>query len=279
MVKIVTDSASDLPIEFQERYNITVVPSRIWFGSESYLDGVDISTSQFLSILQKNPLIPRTTHAKPSMFMKAFESDNEPVLAILTSSKLSPFYSSAEYAVFQAGLTHVTLFDSMNVSAALSTFVIFAAEMVQKGYSIREIVRVLDDLRKRTRSFIMFDTLKYVVRGGRTSSTQGLIVSALNLKPILSIDEGLLESHTVAFGYSKGMDKLIDLTRNEFHPNEPLYCNVVYAGNPLDAQQLTSKVKDQLRCKTLRTSSIGPSVASNTGPGALGVMTVPYPNF
>lgn len=279
MVQIITDSASDLPPELTAKYNIRVVPANVWFGPEKYVEGVEIEKHQFYDLLVSSPLVPRTTHAGPRRFLQEFRRANDRVLAIMTSRKLSPFYNSASLAVAKFKLGHVTVFDSGTVSMGLGQMVLHAAKLLENGYSVDDILGVLERMKRRQSLFVLLDTLKYVVRGGRAKRSQEVLSNLLNIKPILEVKEGELLPSMRAFGYEKAKEEILMEAVSRYSNDRRLLASVLYSTNLMEGQEFYSAVQARLDPKTLYIGKVGSSVGSNVGPNALALAIAPelYP--
>ncbi len=275
MVKIITDSASDIPTELVTRYDITVIPAFVWFGGEKYADGIDIEKHEFYDRLVKSDLVPRTTHASPRTFLHEFKKHREPVLAILTSKKLSPFYYSAELAVQKFSLTHVTLYDSETVSMGLGQLVLTAAKLIETGHSIDDVLYVLDEMKKKQSLFVLLDTLKYIVRGGRAKRSQEVLSNLLNIKPVLHIKDGELHPFDKGFGYEKTKEKVLKSVEKLYQGTPNLIVSILYSTNLLAGQEFYSEIVELLNPKTIYMAKVGPSVGSNVGPNALALAIAP----
>ncbi len=270
-----TDSASDLPPELSTRYNIHIVPANVWFGPEKYVEGVDLEKHEFYDLLVSSPLVPRTTHAGPRRFLQEFRRTNDKILAILTSKKLSPFYQSASLAVAKFGLGHVTVFDSGTVSMGLGQLVLHAAKLFEEGHSIDSVLDVLERMKQRQALFVLLDTLKYVVRGGRAKRSQEVLSNILNIKPILEVVDGELIPSMRALGFDKAKEKILEEASRRYANESQLLASVLYSTNLLEGQEFYSTVLERIAPKTLYIGKVGSSVGSNVGPNALALAIAP----
>ncbi len=278
MVNIVTVSAADLPIEIANRYDIDIIPANVWFGPHKYIEDKDITKHDFYEMLTTSEYVPRTTHAPPSSFLKVFRKyKGEPTLAILTSPKLSPFYASAEIAINAFNLDHVALFDSGTVSMGLGLQVIIAATMAEQGYQIPDIVERLNTAKKNQALYVLIDTLKYIVRGGRAGKAQEVIAGLLNLKPILQVADGELHPAGTSFGQEKGKEKILQELHMKYQNQKNILASVMFSTNPLDAQDFAAELERRIDAQQLYMARVGSSVGSNVGPNALAVAVIPSP--
>ena len=191
MIKILCDSITDLPVEIIDKYNIDVVPLTVIFNENEYLDGVDISSKDFYEVLRENEALPKTSQATYAQFVKFFEKyKDDEVLYLSGSSAASGTYQSSLLAKNDID-SNITIFDTFNLSIGAGTFVIKACEMVEEGLSVEEIVTNLEKIKNNVGVFFSVDTLEYLKRGGRISSTKAALGNLLNIKPILTVNDGL----------------------------------------------------------------------------------------
>ncbi len=183
-VKIVGDTSSGISPELARQLDLTIVPLRVNFGTETLRDGVEISPTAFLDRLAKSKQFP-TTSQPPAA--------GHEVLCVLLSNKLSGTVMSANAAKQQLHEEHVHIFDTFNVAAGDAILVLEAARLAQAGKSMAEIVQRLEFMRDKVRLYFVVNALEYLAKGGRVSNAQAFIGSLLQMKPILKVENGLVE--------------------------------------------------------------------------------------
>ena len=189
MIKIICDSISDLPIE---KYDIEIIPLTVLFNGKEYLDGENLSNTEFYKMLRESDSMPKTSQATYAQFKSVFEKYNDKdILYIAGSSSASGTYQSSIIAK-NDGHDNVTVFDTQNLSIGSALFVIKACEMVEKGYSIKEIASKLEELKSSEEVIFSVDNLEYLKMGGRISSTKAILGNLLSIKPILEVKDGLV---------------------------------------------------------------------------------------
>lgn len=192
MIKIICDSISDLPIEIIEKYDIEIIPLTVLFNGKEYLDGENLSNTEFYKMLRESDSMPKTSQATYAQFKSVFEKYNDKdILYIAGSSSASGTYQSSIIAK-NDGHDNVTVFDTQNLSIGSALFVIKACEMVEKGYSIKEIASKLEELKSSEEVIFSVDNLEYLKMGGRISSTKAILGNLLSIKPILEVKDGLV---------------------------------------------------------------------------------------
>jgi len=280
MVKIVTDSASDLPPQLVNEYNISIVPARILFGRRCYRDGVDLSPNQFYDLLTKSYYHPNTTQAAPLDFYRIFrhyEKLGEDVLCITLPEALSAFIQSARLAAAEIEDIKVRVYNSSAATSQQGLIVLAAAKMAQAGFSIEEIMSELDVYKPQTSLYAVASTLDYLKRGGRISSANYRIGSLLGVLPIITvIDEHVESIDRQLFGnMEKAVDKVIQYLRDKYGSEDQLDCIVLHAQNISGASMVIDKMQQHLKLDSINITRIGATIGANIGPGALGVAIAP----
>lgn len=213
-VKIVTDSGCDLPMEVVEELRITVVPLVLRFGEEEFLDG-KLSVEEFYRRMEEGQHHPETSQPSIGMFEEVFAkvtADGAEVVCPVLTSKYSGTFNSA-WAAAQRFEGKVMAFDSLSLSWGLGFQVLAAAEAAQRGKGVREILRILEDIRERTHMFIVLDTIENIKRGGRADKIIPVlerVARFLNIKPIINVVEGELKLLGSARSYQGALRKIRD---------------------------------------------------------------------
>lgn len=196
MVRIVTDSTSDIPRELAHEHGIRIVPAIVNFGLESFREGVDISTGEFFARLVASPTLPTTSQPSVGEFMRAYAEaaeSGEPVLAIHLGSTFSGLFSTAHLASESMPERTVTLYDSGSLSMGLGLMVLEAARAARKGARLEQLIHLLDSLKPRTRVIAVLDTLEYLRRGGRLTRISAALGRILSIRPVIQVFDNRLE--------------------------------------------------------------------------------------
>jgi DegV family protein with EDD domain len=279
-VKIVTDSTADIPLEIREKLGIEMVPLKVHFGNESFYDSVDISSSEFYQKLRQSQELPTTSQPSPVDFMEVYkELCDQPetsVLSIHLSSALSGTYQSAMLAKsLLDNKAKVALVDSKSACYGLGLLVIAAAEAAQAGKSLEEIQALVQQLRKGTRIYFILDTLEYLYKGGRIGKASALFGSLLNIKPILTIDDGgEVDSVDKVRGHKKALGRIIELLQKEFEGQIINVC-IGHSEASDSAEQLYNFINDHFQVNRHTYTHIGPVIGTHVGPGTLAVFVTP----
>jgi DegV family protein with EDD domain len=219
-VKIVTDSTSDIPPELSTLLGIEVVPVHIHFGKETYRDGIDLTPTEFYQKLESNENHPVTSQPSIGDFVNVyrdlFNKGATSIVSIHISSKISGTFSSAKRA---AELIKddfaVDVIDSRFNSIGLGLICIAAAKLAMAVESLNKVSDATKNIINRTDMFGIFDTLKYVVRGGRISKTKATVASIIGVKPMLKFSDGSIFQSNLVRTYTKGIEKLVEFVKNK----------------------------------------------------------------
>ena len=241
-IRIITDSASDMPVDYRE--DVTVVPLHVRFGTEEYLDGVNLSHREFYEKLIENEELPTTSQVAPYAFEDVYEKARqagEQVIVITISGKLSGTYQSACIAASDyEDMVHVI--DSENVTVGERALVEYAIRLKDAGDDIDTIVNTINREKKNIHVVGLLDTLEYLKKGGRISKTVAFVGGMLSIKPVISIEAGEVAMLGKARGSKQGNNLLVQQIEKAggIDFSRPLYLG--YAG--LDDTLLQKYITD-----------------------------------
>lgn len=273
-IRIITDSASD--ITGAANTQLTVLPMRINFGEEEYLDGVTISHHEFYEKLIESDTLPVTSLISPAVFEEAFEKavgNGEKVIAITISGKLSGTYQSAILAAAQFE-GNVFVIDSLNAAIGEQILVNYALELVNKGMSAKEIVQTLNDAKKHIHILALLDTLEYLKKGGRISKTVAFVGGALSIKPVVTVIDGEVALLGKARGSKNGNNFLIKEIEkiNGVDFSRPFCLGYTGLSDALLQKYIEdSKALFAEHTNELPVCSIGATIGTHVGPNAIAV--------
>lgn len=269
-IKIVTDSSCDLPAQAVQELGITVVPLYVRFGEEVYRDRVDISEDEFYQRLQHDPIHPSTIQPSPQDFADAYQkvsAEADGIVSIHISSKLSGTCNSALQGKETAGAKcPIEVIDSRTLTMALGMICIMAAKSANMGKGLEEVVAEVKQAVPATRLLALLDTLEYVRKGGRIGRAAALLGSLLNVKPLLSLEDGETVGAGRARTRSKGVDRLVDFVRSATDIED---LAVVYNTTPQEAQALIERLGSIFDKKRIYLATLGPMLGVHLGPGTL----------
>lgn len=211
-VRIIVDSSTDVSEKYREK--IQFVPLTVRFGDKEYLDGVEISKHQFYEMLVESDALPTTSQATPAAFAEYLESvasAGDSAVVITLSSKLSGTYQSAVLAA--EDYPNIYVVDSQSVAIGTGVLAQYAVELAQQGMGAEEIAQVLTQQREKVCVVALLDTLEYLKKGGRISKTVAFAGGMLNIKPVVTIQDGAVALIGKARGSRNGNNLLVEKIR------------------------------------------------------------------
>ena len=273
-VKIIVDSTADMRPEVAEK--VGIVPLTVHFGDQEYISGVNINPKKFYEMLVESDELPTTSQPTPVAFEEAFEKAVEAgheVVCLTCSGKLSGTCQSANIAAAEfSGKVHVV--DSNTIAIALGILVEYAVELAEQGLSAEEIVLKLLQKRDKVKLLALVDTLEYLKKGGRISATAALAGSLLNIKPVITLDEGVIKVIGKARGSRQGNNLLVQEIQKAGGVDFAKPVMLGYTG--LSDALLQKYVQDSAALweghkETLPVSLVSSVVGTHVGPGAVAV--------
>lgn len=278
MIRIVTDSTCDLPQRYVDRHNIKVVPIIIHFDEDVYLDAVTINPETFYRMIEERQALPKTSQPSPGDFAAAYKEvaasgDYDQIISIHVTGKLSGTCQSAQMA---AGMVKdeiaVEVFDSLGGSAGLGYMCIEAARMAEAGASVSEIIARLEQIRSEVNIFLMLADLRFAQMSGRVGRLQGALASLLNVKPIISLEDGVLDVLERARSNRRAIERMLELTAERVG-DSPINLGIVHAVSPTEAEDLLAQAKTKFNCQESYVNDLSLGLAVQFGPGTLGVVS------
>lgn len=272
-VKIVTDSSADLPEELVKKLGITVVPLYVRFGEEVHRDRVTITEDEFYQRLESDPIHPTTVQPGPQDFLEVYQKVStgaDGIVSIHISSKLSGTCNSAMMGKdMLGGECPIEVIDTQAVTMGLGLIVITAAEMAKAGEGMDKIVAEVKRTIPRIHLLALFDTLKYLLLGGRIGKAKALLGSILNVKPILTLKDGEVIPAIQVRSRAKGIDKLFEFVKNASKIED---LAIVYSTTPDEAQALAERLGSVFDREKITIARMGPVLGVHMGPGMLVVV-------
>lgn len=278
MVRIVTDSSSDLPYNVVNDLNIKVVPAKINFGRKRFTDGIDMSGLDFYEKLSTEYFHPLTSPASPLDFYRVFqdlERANEDIIVITLPEYLSGFQVSARLASKYVRKVSVDIIDSGGVSMFQGLLVYQAAQLARIGFSTGEIIPRINALIKRTVMMAYVPSFKYLERGGRVAVATAKLGGLLGYTPVLSFKFGNPQESFKPKGFDAARDIILKELNKIFTPDQPMLISVLHAQNPTQAGEMEDLIKNTFNVIDTVDAVIGPTIGANIGPGGLGIAMSP----
>lgn len=274
-VGIVTDSTCDLGPEWFSANDVTMVPLKVLFGEESFLDWVELEPDRFYKMLTSAPALPKTSQPSPAEFAAAYaslaESGVEEIVSIHLTAALSGTFESATMAAVDAPVP-VRIVDTRRVSQAAGLVVKAAVEARAAGADGAEIERIANTVSESSRMFFVLDTLEYLVKGGRAGKAQGLAVSVLNIKPVLTFNaEGTIEPFKKVKGTKKALQELAAHIAEDAGARGRMRLAILHACTPALAADLQAAIEATgADVEIDSVGLVGSVIGTYAGPNAVG---------
>ena len=277
-IKIVTDSACDVPPELAEKLGITIVPVYLNIGERSYLEGAEMTREQFYSRLSSFSEYPTTAAPAVGTFTELYEQLTQAgatqILSMHIAHDLSATYNAARVGAVAADSAPVTLFDTRQITLGAGLLVLLAAEAAAAGRTIAEIMAMLNEKVSRTRVFGMIDSLESLHRSGRVSWAQFGIGTLLQIKPIMMIADGVISAAAKVRTRQRALSQMLKMV-TEMAPFERLaiiHVNAQEAAEEL--YQLSSSLFSTFSEAAPMIQSITPAVGTHLGVGSVGFAAI-----
>lgn len=273
-IHLVTDSATDLPMSYAKDNDIEIVPLRVQFGEEVFIDGVDINNDQFYKQMSSSNFLPKTSLPSPQDFLDVFKKigKEDSILCITISAATSGTYQSALVASSMVP-NKVEVIDSLHISMGTGLQVMRAKELIDKGLSLEEIKQNILDFRHSIHTFIAIDDLENVVKGGRISNWKGSIAKAMKIKPILNLaSDGSIKVVDYCRGRKRQMNRFIEhiqLTGKDLSQSKFVILHAKASSEEII--YLEEKVRELFNPKEIMIGELGPTMGSHGGFGAIGI--------
>lgn len=272
MVKIVTDSASDLSLEVARELDVTIIPLTVNIEGLGYKDRVELSPAEFYHKISGGNIMPTTSMVPPQDFYDCFTrfvQDGQEVLALIFSSHLSGTYQSSVVAKDMLAAGRIETLDTKCASLGLGLVVLEAAKMAKAGAGLEAILEKARAMSGRMEHIFVVDSLEMLKRGGRISAAQAILGSMLNVKPVLQFDDGKIVPLDKVRGWKKALAKQLDTMAERGKNLEQQVIGISHANHLELAEELSELIKTRFGVKEVFISEIGPVIGSHAGPGTV----------
>lgn len=275
---IITDSTSDLKKEELERLQVEAVPLHVNFQNKTWRDWVEISPAEIIKGVKEGADLPSTSQPSPAEFAVAYEraveAGAEAILVITISSKISGTFQSANIAAEEATVP-VTVFDSLAASLGHGEMVRTASRMRGAGAALDDILAAITTIRDT--NFVVFTvgTLEYLQKNGRIGRASAFVGGLLNVKPILTLEDGVVGPLTRARGLKKAQQEMVDRFKAYAEKQDgPVVLNVIHVQDRAAAERLREAIDAAgIQYQFGGFHEIGAVIASHTGPNTFGLYT------
>jgi DegV family protein with EDD domain len=273
---VVTDSTSNLAPELSDSYEIPVIPLNVHWGDESYLDGQSLTKETFYRWLKSRSEMPKTSQPSTGVFIDFFrqvaeERDTDTLLGVFISAEMSGTLVSATQAKAQLPDLNIELIDSRSVSMGLGFQVLVAARAAQAGKTLEETKALVHQCYDSLNVVFAVDTLEYLHRGGRIGGAARLLGSALNLKPVLTIESGRVEPLEKVRSRRRSLRRMIQIAEERLDGGRPTELAIMEAEAGDDVDWVREMIVKNLRPERMYTRVLTPVVGTHGGLGTIGI--------
>lgn len=278
-IALITDTNASLPLEIIEKYHIIQVPIHIQFGDESYITGVNIDDAKLFEMVDERQILPTTAAPPPAAFQKAyqgaFDAGAEQIICICCSSEVSATFNAAQMATEDFPGKDIAVVDSRQLSLAEGYQVIAAAEAVSEGAGKEEVLSLIEDIQSRIHVYAALPTLKYLAMGGRMGKLAAGLADTMNIKPILSSNNGKLDLLEKIRTWRKAKKRLVELAVASAEGSTIERIGMIHVNNEEGVVALFEMLKDALpiTAEPLYTE-FTPGLSVHTGSGVIGFVIV-----
>ncbi len=278
MLRIITDSASDLPKEYIEQHKLHVIPTPVVIDDVDYFDGATIQTKEFYTILDDIKRDIKTYHINPAMFTEAFTpyaKAGDTVIYLCFSTGIAGTYNAAniakdnvleEYPDFD-----LTIIDSKCASIGFGLLVSKLVTMLEKGASKEEIIEAADYFISHIRHVFTVHTLAYLIKGGRLTKFKGTLAETLDMKPVLIVDDrGALSVIKTVRGRKKSLHFLVDYAKANGFRLEEHEVAICHGEDEEGRDYILSLIEEEIHPKSVMIGIVGCAIGAHTGRGIIG---------
>lgn len=278
MLRILVDGSADMPEGWAQKYQLDILPMPIQIGDKTYYQGEDITPEEFYALIEEGESHPKTAAPSPYRikdFIEKICNIGDRVLSLNVSGKMSSTISMVHYAAKELNeKIKVYPFDSGAGSAVLAFMAREARLRDSAGETIEEIQTALESMREKVLVVLTLDSLDFAYRSGRVGALAALLTSLLKIKPIVSLQEGLLEVSDKVRTRKKSLESLVSKVKDKFG-SEPVKVAIVHSQDFETAYLLKEMVDETLNTVETIFTELSISVAANLGPKTVGIVALP----
>jgi DegV family protein with EDD domain len=273
------DSAGDLPEEWIDRYEIDIIPINVHIGDDVYLENVNLSIDQFYDQVKKTGLIPKTSQPSIGQFMEFYRKIAQPgdvILSIHLTSKLSGTHESAVLAARELvdEPFEIHTFDTLAGTGIQGYMCREAREMDRAGKTAADILKRLEEIRENTQVIFTVDSLEFAQKSGRVNMLESILGSVLNIKPIITLQEGTLAVADKVRTRKASLEfVLAEISRRM--GKRLVNAAVMHADDLKTGLEISKRVKEVLRVKEIFVQDLSVAIATHLGPGTVGIVAYP----
>ncbi|MDP7037409.1 MAG: DegV family protein [Candidatus Marinimicrobia bacterium] len=269
---VLVDSGCDLPEDILRKYNIHMIPVRLNFGPEHFVDKMTITSGEFWEKLEMSPHHPQTSQPTPGDFLRQYQllsSHYKQTISIHIPENVSGTYQSARLASEKLSSMPISVIDSHNGSIGLGLIAIRIAEAIIAGKTIDEIHTIAKEAIENTTLYIGLETLDFAVRGGRLPASVKKVADLIKINPILSFTSKGIKPVGKTFGRKNIMEKFNNYVQKTIDWNQPLRIGISHANCEEKALKFRDNFIQKVGKENVFVSEVGPGLGAHAGPGAM----------
>ena len=277
-IVLVADSTCDLSKELILERDIRIMPLYVTFDDKTYRDGVDITTKELYEKVEETGKLPKTSAISPGDFITFFEpliESGHDIVFISIGSKLSGTFNSANIAKSNFDEGRVTVIDSMNLSTGIGLLVLKASDLIKSGLTPSEVKTEIEKIIPKVRSQFAIPTLDYLYKVGRCSTLSMLVGGVLQVKPIIQVNNGIMDVYKKAMGK---MTRALDIMLDDYEANkdqiDPEYVMITHSMADKSASYMIEEAKKRFNPNHLLETQAGCVISSHCGKGTIGILYI-----
>lgn len=276
VVKIITDSTSDLSSDIRKRYDISIVPLYVYFREDGYKDGENLVPKQLFALVKEQGILPKTAAPAPFDFANTFSEwiDRGQDIVVLTiSSKMSSSYQNAVLAASEFPEGRIWVVDSENITTGIGLLATIAGDLAQEGKSAQEIAETLQGLIPKVRVNFVIDTLEYLYKGGRCNVVENMVGTLLKIKPVIGVENGsMFVAEKIRGDKKRALDKMIkEVINNPSKVDYHKFFIVNSCGSEDESDYVKSCLQNVFEGIEIMQTQAGCVISSHCGEKTLGI--------
>ena len=278
-VAIVTDSTTAIPKELAEAQKLTIVPLSVNWDGQTYLENIDITAEEFYTRLSQSKTMPTTSQPSAGAFQEVYKKlldQGYDILSMVLSSKLSGTWDSAIQGAEGLPKERIEVLNSFQASSPLAIMALMVSDAALKGASLQECKALAINISERIQTYFVVDTLEFLHRGGRIGGAARFLGTALNLKPILKLQNGAVQPYEKVRTTKKAVNRVLDIIEKDLGKNKTIeYFSVLTANAPKMTEEIAAQARQKFKIRNEYLSEVSAVIGTHVGPGAIGIVYLP----
>ena len=271
-IAVVMDSSAYIPKEALGGLSVPVIPLWLIWGDERFRDGVDIDPPTFYRRLREAKTFPTTSQPSAGEFEDFFRqigAGADATVGVFLTSKLSGTVANAQAALARLPELTIRIVDSLSTSMGLGFIVLAAARAAAAGKSLDEVVAAAEEMRDRVHLLFAVDTLEYLHRGGRIGGAKRLLGTALNIKPLLHLEDGRIEPLAQVRTKRKAIAQMLEVAEERLDGKRMAEVAVIDVDSPEEGEAVAEQVRERFGISTVYRTTVSPAIGTHVGPGTV----------